>query len=516
MNRTVINSHSIDITPSVYDEGNMEMLSEEEFHDVCQETTKNAPKRARYSTMQEITNDNGIGTRAISPFTEITNLDNIVYEFKEKIQRMHCTNKQLFDRTMRQLQQNYVLMEKQDITDIVSILEEGIQDDYEIDLMETEITKNDTKPSSQYLVSGQKIMIGKKDPVHEKKFDNKLILTKALDVSTNFCLLNSDTIDEYSIKQLRESEYCWLMHVVQSEEIRNNPAWNHSVDLFPNNNSNNKDMALVETSQFNRNCKEALITIETYNQSPDEFTIQAWYLVRKDMMCRLRLYDKIRRNLPWFQRNINIMQICGMNKNAIMVNKLGFETKYCEEYHYKWLRVSKLQACLIVFGVALEKGFCPLHPQVDFCTVSYTINDTIISCKAGFCLGGRVRYNGLVGHVNCIVDGCSNVAKQFNGKCYMHFFGTCSVEGCPNVANYLNGQCRKHFQGQCSVDGCLNVARINGKCNRHYKKQCIVDGCSNIARTKGKCEKHRFGICTIDDCSNYAIDSKGRCKKHAE
>ena len=79
----------------------------------------------------------------------------------------------------------------------------------------------------------------------------------------------------------------------------------------------------------------------------------------------------------------------------------------------------------IVFGAALEKGFCPFHPQVDFCTVSYTIDDTIISCKAGFCLGGRVRYNGLVGHVNCIVDGCSNVTKQFNGKCYMHFY--CSL-----------------------------------------------------------------------------------------
>jgi hypothetical protein len=532
MNRPTINSYSTNITPSVSDVGAMEMLSEEEFYNISPTVSlRKDPKRLRTS---ENAIDMEIDTSYTSIPTEMLNLDDFLVEIKENLQCMLRINKSLFNKTVKQLKKNFDLLRAKDINDSISIFESQSQDEYEIEVMETELKKNTTKTPTQVLVTGNKIMIEETDKRQEKITDNKMIMTKVTDESTKICLLKSNSITEKSIEQLKESEYCWLIHVIQSDDIRNNPEWNHSVDLYPNSNSTN-DETLEENTVFNRDCKEALITIETYSQAPDHFTILTWFLVRKDLMSRLRLFQKVRRRYPWFRHDINAMQVYGLKEDTILLKKLAIETRYNEDSHYKWLTVPTINVCLIVLGVALEEGFCPIHPQADPCTVSYKNEDTNISCKVGFCLEGKVRYAGIIGnYTKCIVDTCSNLAR-YHGKCPKHYHGLCSVEGCSNVVK-TDTKCKKHYYGLCSVEGCSNVVVADTKCHKHYYGLCSVEGCPNVvhakkqcyrhyyglclvqscsffARKKGKCDSHYYGKCPVQNCSNVA-KKKGKCKKH--
>ena len=286
----------------------------------------------------------------------------------------------LFRRTMKQLEQNYYLLDillkyQTKEKDVVSFLENDDEDEYEIDIMESVIAnqwKNVTHTHKKK-VKGQSIVIAKKDQRYEPiKNNDEEFMNIFLSDSSTFSLLEKDA-SEYKMKQVAKSEYCLLLHVIQSEEIRQNPDWNHTIDLFTHSKSTTESI-LMNNTVFNRDCKEALMTIETFQKSPNDFSIQNRYLVRLETMLRLRLYQESKSNLPWFRKDINVMKICGMCKDTIIVENLPLETRFKQEISYKWLTLPRIKACFIVFGVALEKGFCPLHPKSDYCTVTYRHN----------------------------------------------------------------------------------------------------------------------------------------------
>lgn len=245
MNQSNINSHSIDITPSVSDDGS------EEFYDICHEIPNRALKRARHSTTEN-TIHLDIGTRYTPPNPEMENINKLFDKLKEKMQQMLHSNKPLFYRTVNQLKDNFTLMITTDLNDAVSIFEKDPCDEYEKEVMENEFKKIPTFTLSTISVSGQKIMTEETAQRYEKRItDHKTIMTKLMDENTNLRLLKSNGVSEKNIQQLKDTEYCWLLHVTQSDEIRNNPEWKHSVDLYPNSNSAN-DKVLVESTTFNR------------------------------------------------------------------------------------------------------------------------------------------------------------------------------------------------------------------------------------------------------------------------
>ena len=326
-------------------------------------------------------------------------LVSIVDNFRENISRIYEMDLRLFTRTMKQLEQNYYLLDillkyQTKEKDVVSFLENDDEDEYEIDIMESVIAnqwKNVTHTHKKK-VKGQSIVIAKKDQRYEPiKNNDEEFMNIFLSDSSTFSLLEKDA-SEYKMKQVAKSEYCLLLHVIQSEEIRQNPDWNHTIDLFTHSKSTTESI-LMNNTVFNRDCKEALMTIETFQKSPNDFSIQNRYLVRLETMLRLRLYQESKSNLPWFRKDINVMKICGMCKDTIIVENLPLETRFMQEISYKWLTLPRIKACFIVFGVALEKGFCPLHPKSDYCTVTDRHNQLM---KVGFCLGGKERYAGYV------------------------------------------------------------------------------------------------------------------------
>ena len=381
--------------------------------------------------------------------------------------------------------------------DVVSFLENDDEDEYEIDIMECVIAnqwKNVTHTHKKK-VKGQSIVIAKKDQRYEPiKNNDEEFMNIFLSDSSTFSLLEKDA-SEYKMKQVAKSEYCLLLHVIQSEEIRQNPDWNHTIDLFTHSKSTTESI-LMNNTVFNRDCKEALMTIETFQKSPNDFSIQNRYLVRLETMLRLRLYQESKSNLPWFRKDINVMKICGMCKDTIIVENLPLETRFKQEISYKWLTLPRIKACFIVFGVALEKGFCPLHPKSDCCTVTDRHNQLM---KVGFCLGGKERYAGYV-----------------NGE-KIRYIGECSVEGCSKFAIRLNGKCQSHLLGKCSEEGCTNDAKKDGKCDRHRFGKCNEEGCSNIAvRLNGKCQSHTLGKCSEEGCTNEARRKDGKCNRHSK
>ena len=382
-------------------------------------------------------------------------LVSIVDNFRENISRIYEMDLRLFRRTMKQLEQNYYLLDillkyqtKENSDESIDVdmsigvrnddetnkddndnfLENDDEDEYEIDIMESVIAnqwKNVTHTHKKK-VKGQSIVIAKKDQRYEPiKNNDEEFMNIFLSDSSTFSLLEKDA-SEYKMKQVAKSEYCLLLHVIQSEEIRQNPDWNHTIDLFTHSNSTTESI-LMNNTVFNRDCKEALMTIETFQKSPNDFSIQNRYLVRLETMLRLRLYQESKSNLPWFRKDINVMKICGMCKDTIIVENLPLETRFKQEISYKWLTLPRIKACFIVFGVALEKGFCPLHPKSDYCTVTDRHNQLM---KVGFCLGGKERYAGYV-----------------NGE-KIRYIGECSVEGCSKPAIRLNGQCKSHTLGK--------------------------------------------------------------------
>jgi hypothetical protein len=488
---------------------------------------------------------------------EHNDLNNIVETFQEKIKLIYFTDQQLFHRTMTQLQANYKLLdlllkfENQNneqknnanetnnddennnddemnnhdetnnehyIADFVSIFESASNDEYEIEFMEKELAKEHTNAMDVHygkMIRGESIVIEENDPTYQKIEDHEEFMNMYADESTKISLLGTDNIGCYKKNQLGKSEYRLLLQVIQSEDLRNNPKWNHSIDLYHHSKDSRANEIMLNDLIFNRDGKEVLISEEEYNKSPNDFIVQARYLVRKDLMLRLRLYKKIKRSSPWFRKDINVMKVYGMNNDTIFVKNLQMESRLKEETLYRWLVLQEINACLVVFGVALEKGFSPLHPKSDCCTATYKVGDEELLIRVGYCLGGKERFAGFVGHDGiCIFPDCGNLAAK-EGKCMRHAYGECSVDGCYNVV-LKEGKCKRHAYGECSVVGCYNVAYASGKCQKHAYGECSVVGCYNVAYASGKCQKHADGECSVADCSNLAVKSNGKCERHAD
>ena len=150
-----------------------------------------------------------------------------------------------------------------------------------------------------YIYYVNRLSLQKKDQRYEPTMKNhEELMNMFLDDSTTFSLLEKDA-SKYKMNQVAKSEYCLLLHVIQSKEIRKNPDWNHTIDLFTHSNSKT-ECILMNSIVFNHDCKEALITIETYNEFPNDFTIQNRYLVKQETMLRLHMYQKFKGILPWF------------------------------------------------------------------------------------------------------------------------------------------------------------------------------------------------------------------------
>ena len=573
MNRQISKSQTSHNDPSEPNEMSIEFQSE--LHQIMGNSPPAAKRARTVSFFEENTHTMTTDTNAENiPCIEISSnssessirtepssedsfdLDRIVDEFRNSIHRMYNTDVQLFKRAMKQLEGNYELLDillksrnqgytvplcqfieqssetelydqpydkckmsetsndflHETVTDVVDIFESNLHDDFEIAFMEKIIAEenNNKIDIGTRNIKGKNVIV-EKDVPYKKIEDKQHFLDILLDDSSKFSFPKNN-IDQYHIDQIMRSEYSLLFHVIQSENIRKNPSWSHTVDLY-HHTSTRKNEVWMQNIVCNRDCKEALVTIDAINLSPHEFDIKGRYLVRSDLMSRLRLYHKSKKIRPWFGRDINVMKICGINENNIHVENLQIQTRVNEISKYRWLTVPTMKVCLVVFGVALERGFSPVNPRVDYCTMSH---DNGRLMKMGFCLSGKERFAGMVTEFReCIIDGCKNIIKSM-GKCDSHRFGECIIDGCNSSARSKEGKCDSHLFGECIIDGCnSNAVSKKGKCKSHLFGECIIDGCNSKARSKeGKCDSHRFGECIIDGCNSNAVSKKGKCKSH--
>lgn len=223
------------------------------------------------------------------------------------------------------------------VMDVVSILEHDCHDEFEIEFMVRIVAKEHINAADVHskMVEGHSIAIAENDKSYKRIIDHEQFMNSFVDENTKFSLV-SNYIDQYKINQLRMSEFYLLLHMIQSDEIRNNPNWNHSVDdMYYISKDSKKNHVTMNNVTFNRDCREALITIKEYNDYPKDFMVQGRYLIQKDTMLRIRLYhDELKQNNPWFGNDINVMKIRGMKNDTIFVENLQIETRLKEETLY--------------------------------------------------------------------------------------------------------------------------------------------------------------------------------------
>jgi len=261
----------------------------------------------------------------------------------------------------------------------------------------------------------------------------KIIFERILDDPIVLVNVGVDKDSRISWEQF-DLEYVPVALVQTSSSLRKNKDYCHISTLMYNSSDSMGDQIMYDTVVINRDNEYSAISFEEYKTHASEFKICQIALVRKGMPELLREYKRTGNIDPDFVQKIPVLRVCGADESSIYVEDVAVSSHKNNKTGRFWFQTAKLNACLIVLSIAMDRGFCPWHPHSDPTSAIYCNDKVLFHFFVEFSLCGETRYNGPVGgnsKAKCMYIGCIN-RSQWNGMCV-----SCLNQSFPSQSNLV-------------------------------------------------------------------------------